>query len=94
MDDVAQSRTERDIVMDDVAQSRTERDIVMDDVAQSRTERDIVRVKVTLPDNDPRFKELRSVIRDSQGRGRGSPAARMLAEWALLGYQMTMGGQK
>lgn len=65
----------------------------MSQVAEHAQERAIVRVKVTLPDNDPRFAELRALIQSSQSRGRGSPAARMIAEWALIGYQMTMGGK-
>jgi len=44
-----------------------------------------------MPADDPRFDELRTVLIGLQGRGRQSPVARMLGEYALLGYLLTTG---
>jgi hypothetical protein len=49
------------------------------------------RLYASLPSDDPRFTELRQVIAAVIQPGKGSPAARMLGEWALLGYLMTTG---
>lgn len=49
------------------------------------------RLYASLPSDDPRFTELRQVIAAVIQPGKGSPAARMLGEWALLGYLLTTG---
>jgi hypothetical protein len=45
----------------------------------------------SLPANDPRFQALRHELITAQGRGKQSPVARMLGEYALLGYLLTKG---
>lgn len=45
----------------------------------------------SIPTDDPRFAALLTVLRSARGRGRYSPAPRMLAEWALLGYLLVSG---
>lgn len=49
------------------------------------------RVEASLPADDPRFAEMRSILMRARQMGRSSPAARMLGEWALLGYLLTTG---
>ena len=49
------------------------------------------RLYASLPSDDPRFSEMRQVLAAVIQRGKGSPAARMLGEWALLGYLLTTG---
>lgn len=49
------------------------------------------RLYASLPSDDPRFTELRQVLAAVIQPGKGSPAARMLGEWALLGYLLTTG---
>ena len=49
-----------------------------------------LRIHTTIPD-DPRFDQLRTVLRASITKGRSSPGSRMLAELALIGWQVTQG---
>jgi hypothetical protein len=49
------------------------------------------RLYASLPGDDPRFTEMREVLAAVIQRGKGSPAARMLGEWALLGYLLSTG---
>ena len=49
------------------------------------------RLYASLPADDPRFTEMREVLSAVIQRGKGSPAARMLGEWALLGYLLSTG---
>lgn len=49
------------------------------------------RIEASLPTDDPRFTELRAALSQASVRGRNSPAARMLGEWALLGFLLTTG---
>jgi hypothetical protein len=49
------------------------------------------RLYASLPSDDPRFAEMREVLSAVKQRGRASPTARMLGEWALLGYLLTNG---
>jgi hypothetical protein len=45
----------------------------------------------SMPADDPRFDELRERLIELQGRGRQSPVARMVGEYALLGYLLSTG---
>jgi hypothetical protein len=49
------------------------------------------RLYASIPRDDPRFTEMRQVLAAVMHRGKGSPVARMLGEWALLGYLLTSG---
>lgn len=49
------------------------------------------RVEINIPADDPRFTEMRALIESVRVRGKHSPSARMLGEWALLGYLLTTG---
>lgn len=49
------------------------------------------RLYASLPRDDPRFAEMREVLAAVKQRGKASPTARMLGEWALLGYLLTSG---
>lgn len=49
------------------------------------------RLYASLPSDDPRFAEMREVLLAVKQRGKASPTARMLGEWALLGYLLTSG---
>lgn len=49
------------------------------------------RYYASVPADDPRFGELREVLAAVKQTGRHSPAARMLGEWALLGFLLTTG---
>jgi hypothetical protein len=49
------------------------------------------RYYASVPADDPRFGELREVLAAVKQTGRHSPAARMLGEWALLGFLVTTG---
>jgi hypothetical protein len=49
------------------------------------------RLYASLPSDDPRFAEMREVLLAVKQRGKASPTARMLGEWALLGYLLTNG---
>ncbi|PDW05029.1 hypothetical protein [Candidatus Viridilinea mediisalina] len=49
------------------------------------------RYYASVPADDPRFGELREVLAAVKQTGRHSPAARMLGEWALLGFLITTG---
>ncbi|MEN9938816.1 MAG: hypothetical protein RLZZ387_5395 [Chloroflexota bacterium] len=52
------------------------------------------RYNASIPADDPRFAELRAVLATVRQNGRHSPAARMLGEWALLGFLLTTGRLK
>jgi hypothetical protein len=45
----------------------------------------------SLPSNDPRFADLRALLVTTKQDGRYSPVARMLGEYALLGYLISTG---
>jgi|GEM_PF-2424121 len=45
----------------------------------------------SLPSHDPRFADLRASLIATKQDGRYSPIARMLGEYALLGYLLTSG---
>ena len=47
--------------------------------------------RITLPEDDPRFTKMRELLESVRVRGKHSPVARMLGEWALLGYLLTTG---
>jgi hypothetical protein len=49
------------------------------------------RYYASVPADDPQFGELREVLAAVKQTGRHSPAARMLGEWALLGFLLTTG---
>ena len=49
------------------------------------------RLDASLPADDPRFTGLRTEVAALVQRGRGSPVARLLGEYALLGWQLTHG---
>jgi len=49
------------------------------------------RYYASVPADDPRFGELREVLAAVKQTGRHSPAARMLGEWALLGFLLSTG---
>lgn len=49
------------------------------------------RYYASIPADDLRFAELREVLATVKQAGRHSPAARMLGEWALLGFLLTTG---
>ncbi|HEX6290233.1 MAG TPA: hypothetical protein VFZ66_13655 [Herpetosiphonaceae bacterium] len=49
------------------------------------------RLYASIPEDDPRFAELRAVLATVTQRGKGSPVPRMLGEWALLGFLLTSG---
>jgi hypothetical protein len=49
------------------------------------------RVRILIPGDDPRFDGLRQYISLVRQRGRGSRVPQILAEWALLGYQLQTG---
>ena len=49
------------------------------------------RLWASLPAYDPRYSELRALLAGVQRRGKDSPVARMLGEYALLGFLMTTG---
>jgi hypothetical protein len=49
------------------------------------------RYYASVPADDPRFAELREVLVAVRQTGRHSPASRMLGEWALLGFLLSMG---
>ena len=49
------------------------------------------RLYASIPHDDPRFTDMRQVLAAVMQRGKGSPVARMLGEWALLGYLLTSG---
>jgi hypothetical protein len=49
------------------------------------------RLYASIPSDDPRFAEMREVLSAVKQRGKASPTARMLGEWALLGYLLTSG---
>ncbi|PDV98550.1 hypothetical protein [Candidatus Chloroploca asiatica] len=49
------------------------------------------RYYASVPADDPRFGALREVLAAVKQTGRHSPAARMLGEWALLGFLVTTG---
>ena len=50
-----------------------------------------MRLQITIPDNDPRFAELREALNQARAQGRGNPASRMVVEWALMGFLFTHG---
>jgi hypothetical protein len=45
----------------------------------------------SLPADDPRYSELRTLLASIQRRGKHSPVARMLGEYALIGFLITTG---
>lgn len=49
------------------------------------------RLYASVPPDDPRFEDLRELLSAVKGKGKSSPAARMLGEWALLGFLLTTG---
>jgi hypothetical protein len=49
------------------------------------------RLYASLPPDDPRFAELRAFLSSVKRTGKASPTARMLGEWALLGFLLTTG---
>jgi hypothetical protein len=49
------------------------------------------RLWASLPADDPRYTELRALLISIQRRGKHSPVARMLGEYALLGFLMASG---
>jgi hypothetical protein len=49
------------------------------------------RLYASLPPDDPRFAELRAFLSSIKRTGKSSPTARMLGEWALLGFLLTTG---
>lgn len=49
------------------------------------------RLRISLPADDPRFDEMRAFLIGIKHQGRGSPMARMLGEYALLGFLLTTG---
>ena len=50
-----------------------------------------MQLRITVPDDDPRFAALLSVIQSASRPGRGSMVPRMLAEWLLDGYRLYAG---
>ena len=49
------------------------------------------RLYASLPPDDPRFAELRAFLSSVKRTGKSSPTARILGEWALLGFLLTTG---
>lgn len=49
------------------------------------------RLYASLPPEDPRFTELRAFLSSVKRTGKASPTARILGEWALLGFLLTTG---
>jgi hypothetical protein len=49
------------------------------------------RLYASLPPDDPRFAELRAFLSSVKRTGKASPTARILGEWALLGFLLTTG---
>lgn len=49
------------------------------------------RLYASLPPEDPRFAELRAFLSSVKRTGKASPTARILGEWALLGFLLTTG---
>lgn len=49
------------------------------------------RLYASLPPEDPRFTEMRTLLQSVKRAGKASPTARMLGEWALLGFLLTTG---
>lgn len=49
------------------------------------------RYYASIPADDPRFAALREALAAARTSGRHSPAARMLGEWALLGFLLSTG---
>jgi hypothetical protein len=49
------------------------------------------RLYASLPPDDPRFAELRAFVGAVKRTGKASPTARILGEWALLGFLLTTG---
>jgi hypothetical protein len=49
------------------------------------------RLYASLPPDDPRFTELRAFLSSVKRSGKASPTARILGEWALLGFLLSTG---
>lgn len=49
------------------------------------------RLYASLPPDDLRFTELRAFLSSVKRTGKASPTARILGEWALLGFLLTTG---